>query len=86
VNISWPAGYTNLYLQFSTNLAVTNWTTLTNLPSATNGSSYVLSVNPSNTTRPRSFFRLIGITNLSQTNLLFPTITNTVIDPIIDPS
>lgn len=74
VEIRWASGYTNLFLQFKTNLNLANWTTLTNVPGATNpGVSLVLAVNLTNTTRAEAFFRLIGITNLANTNLLFLT-------------
>lgn len=71
--LQWPAGYTNLFLQSTTNLLLTNtaWSTLAP-GGTTNGSNIVFPVSTANANRPRAFFRLIGLTNLSLT-----TITNT---------
>jgi hypothetical protein len=71
LELRWPVGYTNLFLQYKTNLNLTNWTTITNLPVTNTSGSFVLAVNLTNSTRRQSFFRLIGITNLANTNLLF---------------
>jgi hypothetical protein len=66
----WPSGYTNLFLQISTNLQSTNtvWTTLTNVATTTGGTNFV-SLSTANGSRPTAFFRLIGLTNLSLTNI-----------------
>jgi hypothetical protein len=82
LHLNWTAGYTNLFVQYKTNLNLTNWTTLTNPPTATNGASLALAVNLTNTLRPQAFFRLIGITNLADTNLLFPLAINITNSPI----
>jgi hypothetical protein len=65
----WPTGYTNLFLQVSTNLQSSNtvWAYLTNSVS-TNGGTNSFAVSTTNSTRRRAFFRLIGITNLARTN------------------
>lgn len=82
LQLSWPTGYTNLFVQFKTNLLMTNWTTLTNVPFVTNSGSFVLAVDLTNTTRRHAFFRLIGITNLTNLNLLFPpAVTNDIPGP-----
>lgn len=75
VQFRWPVGYTNLFLQFKTNLNRTNWTTMlaTNFTTNTSSGSFVLQVNVTNTTQPQAFFRLIGITNLLHTNLVGQT-------------
>lgn len=69
--VSWPLGYTNLFLQFSTNLLSSNtvWQLAPQTP-ATNSGSNVVTVNTAISGRPRVLFRLFGLTNLSYTNLL----------------
>jgi hypothetical protein len=66
VTLSWPAGYTNLFLQFATDLLSSNtgWTLAPQAPT-TNSGSNVVSIDTANTTRPRAFFRLFGQTNLT---------------------
>ena len=62
--LRWPAGFTNLYVQETTNLLLTNtvWTTLTDFSSVrTSNNLNFLSITP-NLARPRAFFRLFGDT------------------------
>jgi hypothetical protein len=54
--ISWPAADTGFSLQQSSNLAATNWATLTNAVNVANGTNQVVVV-PSNR---QSFYRLIA--------------------------
>jgi hypothetical protein len=65
VSITWPAGYPNLYLQFTTNLLKSNtvWAVATQTPT-NNGSSNILRITTTNSTIPRTFFRLYGVTNV----------------------
>jgi hypothetical protein len=65
VSIAWPAGYPNLFLQFTTNLLNTNtvWAIATQT-ATNNGSSNILRIATTNSTMPRAFFRLYGVTNV----------------------
>src|SRR6185436_8270936 len=66
VTLSWPAGYTNLFLQFATNLLATNtaWSLSSTTPSTNSGSNTV-SVSTTNVTPRSTFYRLFGLTNLA---------------------
>ncbi len=65
VSILWPAGYPNLYLQFTTNLLSTNtvWSVATQT-TTNNGTSNILTITNSSSTNSRTFFRLYGVTNV----------------------
>jgi hypothetical protein len=65
ISVVWPAGYPNLYLQFTTNLLSTNtvWANATQTPT-NNGSSNILFITTTNRTAPPTFFRLYGVTNV----------------------
>jgi hypothetical protein len=75
--LQWPTGYTNLYLQVTTNLAGSNtaWSTLASR--TTNNGLNTFSVNTAVGTRPKAFFRLFGLTNLALTNLLGTNVSDT---------
>ena len=55
--LAWPISFTNYMLQTTTNLAGTNWVTVSNPAPVTVGSNYTVTV--TNTTRA-AFFRLLG--------------------------
>jgi hypothetical protein len=63
VTLLWPGGYTNLFLQFATNLLDTNstWAIPSQTPSNNNGSN-VVTISTTNAAWPRTFFRLFGVT------------------------
>ena len=67
LSIGWPAGYPNLYLQFTTNLQNSNtvWAMATQTPT-NNGSSNILLISTTNRTISRTFFRLYGVTNVGR--------------------
>jgi hypothetical protein len=69
VMLQWPAGYTNLFLQFSTNLLTTNtpWAIAPQIPS-TNAGSNIVTVNTTNAARRRTFFRLVELTDPAAAN------------------
>ncbi len=69
VTLTWPSGYTNLFLQFATNLMSSNtaWS-VASITATTNSGSNVVTVNTTNKARPMAYFRLFGLTNLSLTN------------------
>jgi hypothetical protein len=70
--LSWLTGYTNVFLQFTTNLLSTDtaWLLAPQTPSTNSGSNSV-TIDTTSATYPRVFFRLIGIRNLLDTNLVF---------------
>jgi hypothetical protein len=68
--LRWPAGYTNLFVQETSELRGTNtvWTTVTNTPSLTTSSNFnFLTITP-DMAKSRAFFRLFG--NVPGTNSL----------------
>ena len=69
--ISWATGYTNVFLQYNTNIVATNkWVAFTNA-GPVEGSNFTFSFTPLG--GPSNlFFRLQGITNLTITNIGAP--------------
>jgi hypothetical protein len=66
--LRWPAGFSNLFLQETTDLRGTNtiWTTVTNAPGLTTSNNFnFLTITP-DLARPRAFYRLFG--NVPGTN------------------
>jgi hypothetical protein len=86
LTVLWPSGYTNLYLQFSTNLNATNaWVTFTNA-GPVSGSNFSFTLNTTNSSRPKMFFRLQGLTNSTVINTGgLPGSTDTNIFPPFPP-
>lgn len=68
LSLLWPTGYTNVYLQFSTNLSQTNWTIAGN-KFEFQGTNNLFKVSATNV--PRLFFRLEALTNISLTDTNF---------------
>ncbi len=78
VVLAWPVGYTNLYLQFATNVLSSNtvWTLAPGTVSTNNGSNNLV-FSTTNSSRQRAFFRLFGLTNLASSNLVGSSVTVT---------
>jgi hypothetical protein len=72
LSLLWPAGYTNLFLQYNTNLVKTNWATVTN-QFASHGTNNLFVISTA-TNRSQLYFRLQGMTNnpAVDTNILPP--------------
>ena len=74
VLLRWPAGYTNLFVQETTDLLSTNtvWTTLTNFSNVTTTNQFnFIRITP-DAARPRAFYRLFGNTATNASTGTFP--------------